>query len=62
MKAKLFLWLTFFILSSSVNADDFVTLVSSGAGNLQLTDDALMATKLRVEGHIDAREFETLKK
>ena len=62
MKAKLFLWLTFFILSSSVNADDFVTLVSSGAGNLQLTDDALMATKLRVEGHIDARDFETLKK
>ena len=62
MKAKLFLWLTFFILSSNVNADDFVTLVSSGAGNLQLTDDALMATKLRVEGHIDARDFQTLKK
>ena len=62
MKAKIFLWLTFLMLSSSVNADDFVTLVSPAAGALQLTDEALMATKLRVKGHIDARDFQTLKR
>ena len=43
-------------------AADFVTLRSEAPGQIQLTEEALMATHLRIEGSIDARDFETLKK
>ena len=58
---KLILFCCVFLLLSKLNASDFVTIASPGAGQLQLTDEALMASKLRVTGHIDARDFETLK-
>lgn len=42
-------------------AEDVVTIHSPGAGQLQLSKDALVATKLKVTGRIDARDFATLK-
>ncbi len=53
----------FCVLSSiRIQASDFVTLRSETPGQIQLTEEALMATHLRIEGPIDARDFETLKK
>ena len=60
MKQKLFL--VFLLLSCwQIKAEEFITLRSETAGTLQLTEDALMATHLKIEGHIDARDFATLK-
>lgn len=61
MKQKLFL--AFLLLSCwQIKAEEFITLRSETAGTLQLTEDALMANNLRIEGPIDARDFTTLKK
>lgn len=60
MKQKLFL--AFLLLSCwQIKAEEFITLRSEAAGTLQLTEDALMASCLRIEGPIDARDFTTLK-
>lgn len=40
---------------------DVVTLHSSGAGQLKMTREALVAKRLKVTGHIDARDFKTMK-
>ena len=42
-------------------AADVVTIHSNSAGTLALTPQALIATRLKVTGNIDARDFETLK-
>ena len=42
-------------------AADVVTIHSNSAGTLALTPQALTATRLKVTGNIDARDFETLK-
>lgn len=41
--------------------DDVVVINSSGAGQLALTPEAYVARRLKITGHIDARDFKTLK-
>ena len=43
-------------------AEDFVTIHVSTPGTLTLSDEALFASKLRITGEIDARDFATLKR
>lgn len=62
MKRKLALAALILLIVQSLTADDFVTIHSQGPGTLQLTTEALLANRLRVTGHIDARDFSTLKK
>ena len=59
MKFKSIIFLLLVCLKTT--ASDFVVLQSEKAGNLQLTEDALTATNLKIVGHIDARDFATLK-
>ena len=46
----------------TVKAHTFATIDSPGAGKLEMNVDALLATHLTVKGHIDARDFKTLKR
>lgn len=62
MKRKLALAALILLIVQSLTADDFVTIHSQGPGTLRLTTEALLANRLRVTGHIDARDFSTLKK
>lgn len=56
--------LLFFALMTlmPVKAQTFATIESPGAGKLEMTVDALLATHLTVKGHIDARDFKALKR
>lgn len=49
-----------FTLSSAL-ANNVVTLHSPGGGLLKLTPEAHIATHLKITGHIDASDFQTLK-
>lgn len=57
----LFLAIVLFGFSTSIYSAEVVTLNSPGAGNLQLSKEALTAMHLKVTGEIDARDFKTLK-
>ena len=58
---RISLFIALLVVCLKVGASDVVVLRSEKAGSLQLTEDALMATHLKIEGHIDARDFATLK-
>ncbi len=49
------------MLAATAMAEDVVTLRSPGPGQLRLTPEAYVATKLKITGRIDARDFQTLK-
>lgn len=46
---------------AAVASADVVTLRSPGPGQLRLTPESYIATRLKVTGRIDARDFETMK-
>ena len=51
-----------FSFSIAAAASDVVTLHSPAAGSLQLTPESYLCERLKITGHIDARDFVTLKK
>lgn len=63
MNKLIYIWfIGLLFLFVPVYAEDFVTIHVSTPGTLSLPDKALFASKLRITGEIDARDFKTLKR
>ena len=61
MKEKILAGIVCAMVHISVFASEFVTINSPGPGQLELSADAMLAYKLKVTGHIDARDLNLLK-